>query len=995
MAAQGALVGGLVRSAGEIAGRGQPRRTALPVLARDVLRRGLLVAALALASLALSVALAFGLHGTAQARASTDYDWTTVEKTAPPPQQYAKPVSTRLNPTGRNINMSVPLKLDGSDLGEIVVQIDTNDTVLVPKAALVDKMTPLLGQSDLEKLHSISESNGQVSLADLAQAGLNLRFDPGQLELVFEPQVDQRSTGKISVGRLQGPLSSANTVKPALFSAYLNIVAGAEYDWPTSDPLAGFGTSRGSGSLDLEGVVRFYNLVLENEMTFDQNVDSTDCAVSSVCSSQQSSGLKRRGTRLVYDIPDETMRIQAGDAEVLGTSLQSTPDILGVGIEKSPRKLRPGENTRPTGKSSFRMERPGDVEVIVNGAVVQRMRLRPGNYDLADLPLGTGANEIQLRITDDTGETRTLAFTTFFDGNLLAQGFSEWAILGGFPSYFDDNDRAYYYNQQFGTAFFRYGLTDTLTGEAHVQGDAQVVMGGLSLSMVTPFGFLGLQGAGSDAQDTGTGYAANVNYDLVNFSGALSQLTGEHESLRLGAEYRSPGFRTPGDFLPVVTAITPNQYGTVNTNAATPNLYPQNNYWLRLSASYSTPLWQDVSASISGRYQFASDLNEALLSPYTLLGNRYGADVTLSSPLTSYASGSLTFGYSNESYTITNTSSQGGPDLRVMARLFVRPDEDTRITVNGDSLNQDAYVSAYRTFGHGLGRWDTTIDVQQNGVGDTTNVGGSATYYGNRGEVRVAHNAGFTEVGWPGFTPANVEQRSSMRVGTSLLFADGRFGVGQPVRGNGFAIIYPHDSIADKAISVGTGEDVRAHSDVLGYAAVTDVPAYTRSTIPIDVADLPIGYSLGAGAFETNAPYRAGYALEVGSAASVSAYGTLLKADGEPVALLTGVAYPVDQPEKQIAIFTNSAGKFGAEGLSPGPWVIEMATEGAPTKFQFEVPKGTDGLFKAGTLTAGGGQVPSEQASGAQPPAASPLGSWLTGSPAGGQSQSPDAGPTQ
>jgi outer membrane usher protein len=296
-----------------------------------------------------------------------------------------------------------------------------------------------------------------------------------------------------------------------------------------------------------------------------------------------------------------------------------------------------------------------------------------------------------------------------------------------------------------------------------------------------------------------------------------------------------------------------------------------------------------------------------------------------------------------------------------MARLFVRPDEETRITANGDSLNQDAYVSAYRSFGDGLGRWETTLDVQQNGVGNTANVGASAAFYGNRGEVRIGHNAGFDEVGWVGFNPAPLEQRSSLRVGTSVVFADGKFGIGQPVRGNGFAIIYPHDSIAKNAISVGTGEDVRAHSDFLGYPVVTDIPAYTRSTIPIDVADLPIGYSLGTGAFETNAPYKAGYALEVGSSYSVSAYGTLLKADGEPVALLTGVAFPADKPQKQIAIFTNGAGKFGAEGLAPGKWVIEMATEGAPTRFEFEVPEGTDGLYKAGTLTATGQSMGQKQ----------------------------------
>ena len=115
-----------------------------------------------------------------------------------------------------------------------------------------------------------------------------------------------------------------------------------------------------------------------------------------------------------------------------------------------------------------------------------------------------------------------------------------------------DRQRAYYYDQQFGTGFFRYGLSDEMTGEAHVQADAQVRMGGLSLAMVTPLGFFGIQGAVSQSL-SGVGYAANLNYDVVNFGGLMSQMTGEHESLRLGAEYRSPEFRTPGDFLPVVT----------------------------------------------------------------------------------------------------------------------------------------------------------------------------------------------------------------------------------------------------------------------------------------------------------------------------------------------------------------------------------------------------------------------------------------------------------
>jgi outer membrane usher protein len=115
------------------------------------------------------------------------------------------------------------------------------------------------------------------------------------------------------------------------------------------------------------------------------------------------------------------------------------------------------------------------------------------------------------------------------------------------------------------------------------------------------------------------------------------------------------------------------------------------------------------------------------------------------------------------------------------------------------------------------------------------------------------------------------------------------------------------------------------------------------------------GYSLGKGGFDLKAPYRAGYALDVGSAYSVSAFGTLQDAGGEPIALLTGTATAAADQAKQVAIFTNGAGKFGADGLAPGRWIIEMATEGAATRFVLEVPEGTTGLFKAGVLKPSAG----------------------------------------
>ena len=150
-----------------------------------------------------------------------------------------------------------------------------------------------------------------------------------------------------------------------------------------------------------------------------------------------------------------------------------------------------------------------------------------------------------------------------------------------------------------------------------------------------------------------------------------------------------------------------------------------------------------------------------------------------------------------------------------------------------------------------------------------------------------------------------------------MAFADGAFGWGQPIRGNGFAVVHPHESIRSHDVVVGSKEEVIARADRWGAVIVPNIPAYSAHTAILDVPDAPLGYSLGAGGFDTFAPYRGGYNVVVGSAYSISVFGTLLAADDTPMALLTGIAHPVGEPTRRVSIFTNAAGKFAAEGLAP------------------------------------------------------------------------------
>jgi outer membrane usher protein len=840
--------------------------------------------------------------------------------------EYAKPVTGRINTTGRPVHVAVPLKEGDRVLGEIVITITPGDAVLLPKGVLIERLDPLLGAWARRSLQSIREHDGVITLADLREAGFRIEFDRSQLELSVRPSIDQRAIGDLSLAAA-APAASAAAVPPARVAGYLNVLGSIDQQWgvqPGKDALTG-------ARLDFTGVLRSGNAALEANASYDGAVDTAICALGWVCNYRHTAGFKRRDSRLTWDLPEQEVRVQAGDTYPLGIGYQRSVDMLGISIEKSPRKLNPGENIRPTGRSSFQIERPASVDIVINGAVMQRLHLSPGNYNIRDIPFTVGANEVELIIADDTGARRAMTFTTFYGSGMLASGRSEWALAGGVPSYLLDDERRYATDSFFVTALHRYGLSDAVTLELDAQSDDRVRLFGAGMLARTQLGVWGVQPALSVA-DTGIGFAGTITWDLAGVRGIFAA----RESLRISADIRSPQFRQPGDLIDFT--------GGIYKAAFAP-------YRLRLTADYTFPLPGSVMATLSGRYQIAND-DAVAASPFVVRGDRYGCDLTLSKPITPWVTASLTGGYSNERYlqTLVSGYQASEPEFRAMLRLFIRPRERSTITASYDSLSRIAHVNAYDTTGSGIGRWETSVNVQQDGYQDRAAASASVAHFANRYEVRVTHAGGFGGVGYDGFAPVSTDERTSIRVGTAIAFADGKVALGQPIRNGGFAIVAPHESLAGREVVVGDKSDVRARTGALGPVIVANLPEYTPTSIAIDVPDAPIGYSLGSGTFDLYPPYKGGYALEVGSSHAVTAYGTLQLANGEVLAARSGVAVSADNPGRQVQVFTNSVGRFAADGLAAGSWRLRMDTEVGQQDYVLDVPEGVVGLHKVGTL---------------------------------------------
>lgn len=848
--------------------------------------------------------------------------------------------TTRINPTGRVLIMPVPL-MDGTrQLGELVARIGPDDTIWVRKKKLIRLLGDRLKPEVLAAIRNLPEKGKQVAISSLAPTGAKLRFDQGDVALKFVPKVDLRSSQDLNVGGFSSRVSSARQAKAAGVSGYLNVFTGAEHVWASENQPGQSGLH-----FDVETALRAGGVVLQAEGAYEGVIDTRTCPREAVCNYEHQSGFKRRTTRIVHDRPEQALRFQAGDAKTRTAGFQRSTDILGVAVERSPRKLQPDTAGRSSSAHTILVEKPSQAEISLNGTVIRRVRLQPGNYDLKGLALVTGSNDIEVTLIDDSGARRKISQSTYFDRRLLAPADTEWALSGGVLSYYRDGERRYLEDGYAGSGYYRWGISDRLTGEVNGQADQDVQLAGASLLAATSWGFFTARSAIS-LSDVGPGIGIGADWDLIN-AAFLHGLFGygeeddggaQRQSLRFSAEYLTEHFRVPGN-------------GLTNASGL---VYPTHDYWLKLSASYTTPLAYGVSATLAGRYKFGRErATDALGMQY---GDLFGADLTFSGALSDRINGSLTFGYSNESYRFTQSGEARTGEFRLMARAFMRLGNRTHVSATHDTLNQQSILTGYHSSGDGVGRWETTVDSYDDGWTDQSSAGGSLTYYGNRAEVRVAHNSSLADVDWSSFSMQPGQQRTSVRLGSSIAFADGKVAIGAPIRG-GFAIVYPHESLKDKKVTVGSPNDVRAYADGWGAAVVPNLPAYSETTLVVDVDDLPLGYSLGAGSFDLRSPFRGGYALMVGSGRSVSAYGTLVDAAGAPLALLSGVAFPASDRTLEVGVITNSSGRFAAEGLSPGAWHIEMSSGDGTITYTLVVPEGTDGLLRTGTLRPTGGTI--------------------------------------
>jgi outer membrane usher protein FimD/PapC len=271
-------------------------------------------------------------------------------------------------------------------------------------------------------------------------------------------------------------------------------------------------------------------------------------------------------------------------------------------------------------------------------------------------------------------------------------------------------------------------------------------------------------------------------------------------------------------------------------------------------------------------------------------------------------------------YADTGTRKEKGGFLQLTWRIG----RNQSLRATYDTPRQEGQLSYRFSPTAVVGATQADVTLKRDGRNDDFNLSGSLFHTGNRFEATLQHDL---------FSTADLSadrvQATRASVATSLVFTGNKFAMARPIR-EGFAIVYPHKTLKDKIIKMDATESgARAESDGLGPAVVPDLATFTRSSLYIEVVDLPPGYDLGSGQFSLKPALYSGYNLVAGSGASVTMLGQVVRgAKREPVALTAGTMEALDGSKAPpISVFTNRNGRLAGTGLRPGKYKLTLFTD--------------------------------------------------------------------
>ncbi len=204
----------------------------------------------------------------------------------------------------------------------------------------------------------------------------------------------------------------------------------------------------------------------------------------------------RLDTALEIDDQNSLRQWLIGDA-VSGGLIWSRP-VRFVGVHVGTDfSLEPNLVTQPLPQFFGQTTVPTNVDVFIDAAKVLETPVQPGPFEIRNLPVVTGGGTADVVMRDELGREFTQSVPYYTAPQLLTPGLFDYsfdfgALRRGYGV------RSFDYANVVGEATARYGLSDILTLESHIEASQGVWLGGVGgVLAVPPYGLIEASLAGS------------------------------------------------------------------------------------------------------------------------------------------------------------------------------------------------------------------------------------------------------------------------------------------------------------------------------------------------------------------------------------------------------------------------------------------------------------------------------------------------------------------
>ena len=780
-----------------------------------------------------------------------------------------------------------------------VTQTSSGMQLEVDAKAMFLLLDELVVSTWLEKLANLRKDCAEapecmVPFKSFEDPEVKLDFNEGALEMRIHVPPELRSPKTSSFFKAGDSVGDA-TDRPAFLSSFINFNVNQVF---RSDAIELEG-GREALNAQMDSGTRIGRVVIDARARYTEHREEIPSKYPEFV---------RDDVRAIYDFEKSAIRTQVGDLTYPVSGFQVFRPMAGAAFF-SQYSLQPSYLTHPSGSYELFLNQPSKVTVYINDRLVQMLNLPAGRHNLRDFPFASGLNDLRIELTDESGRTETKTYTYFSNNTLFMPGLDELSYAVGSPWSDLSGEREYDSGQTTVSGFHRFGVNQHFTVGANIQRDPAQSVFGMDSLLSTKIGYFSFEPAYSTVQGRPSGYAAKLRYIMQNYLG--KERFNRFWALEVN------GFSE--DFM---------EFGAVREDP-----YP---IALKLIGTHSRAVSKNAALNFNVSYQFNRLPNDELSRSFSLsagLNKRWNKNL------------SSTFNM------VHQRSPNGGDGMSVMAYLvYSIPDQRQFVTASHDTSTGNSRADWNYQPHSGAGGFGAQANIQEKD--DTQSYGALMDYTGNRARMNASHQVAFPkeEEDPNQAVPTSTKSTSitTLHISTALVFAGGHFSLGRPVT-DSFVMLVPLENLEGQNVKVNpqTNGAYIAQTDWLGSAVVPELPSYSVSGIALDSKSLTAGAALPRDNFLVKPPYRSGYAIEIGSDATVYLNTKLENEDGTPAAMLAGQAYYLDDSSKEpVTVFTNRSGLLRSEGFRHGRYRLEVVEGGSYEPIEFTIPESAGAEFK-------------------------------------------------